>query len=123
MDPRHMTTSDDTIQAWGDPATELTPGQIAELERLEHEEPTMRLEMARQWTADNATLATPFGHAAMPTGAVRTYAGQLDGNWFGYFEGSTRRAGPARAEFTPTASNCPVAEERRGQACHHTTHR
>lgn len=47
----------------------------------------------------NMTAATPFEHMAPPSGAVRTYDWQLDGNWFRDFEGTTRRGGQARVQI------------------------
>jgi hypothetical protein len=94
-----MTTHDDTAQTWREVADQLTDAQIAQLERLEREEPQTLLEMARQWAAKNMTTAAPFDHVAQPAGAVRMFDWQLDGNWFRDFEGTTRRAGQARVQI------------------------
>lgn len=94
-----MATSDDTVQNWRDVADRLTPAQIAQLERLERDEPQTLLEMARQWAAQNATATAPFDHIAPPIGAVRTFDWQLDGSWFRDVEGTTRRAGPVRVQI------------------------
>jgi hypothetical protein len=75
------------------------PQQIAQLERLERDEPKTLLEMARQWAAKNMIAAVPFGDVAPPAGAVRTFAWQLDSNWFRDFEGTMRRGGPARVQI------------------------
>jgi hypothetical protein len=94
-----MTAPDDTARTWHELAEQLTGAQIAHLERLERDEPQTLLEMARQWAAQNMTAAAPFDHVAPPSGAVRTFDWQLDGNWFRDFEGTTRRAGPARVQI------------------------
>jgi hypothetical protein len=94
-----MTAPDDTARTWREVADRLTPAQIAHLERLERDEPQTLLEMARQWAGQNVTSAAPFDDVAPPTGAVRTFGWQLDGNWFRDFEGTTRRAGPARVQI------------------------
>lgn len=94
-----MTTSGDTAQTWRDLADRLTATQIAQLERLEHDEPHKLLEMARQWVAGKKTNAKPFDDVATPAGAVRTFAWQLDSNWFRDFEGTTRRVGQARVHI------------------------
>jgi len=94
-----MTTPDDTAQTWRDVTNQLTAAQIAQLERLERDEPKTLLEMARQWAAKNMIAAVPFGDVAPPAGAVRTFAWQLDSNWFRDFEGTTRRGGPARVQI------------------------
>jgi hypothetical protein len=93
-----MTTPDDTAQTWRDVANKLTAAQIAQLERLERDEPKTLLEMARQWAAKNMIAAAPFGGVAPPAGSVRTFACQLDSNWFRDFE-ATRRGGPARVQI------------------------
>jgi hypothetical protein len=90
-----MTTPDHTAQSWRDVANQLTAAQIAQLERLERDEPGTLLEMARQSATNNTTSGEPFGDVAPPTGAVRTFAWQLDRNWFRDFEGTTRRGAPA----------------------------
>jgi hypothetical protein len=94
-----MTTPDDTAQTWRDVAGQLTAAQIAQLERLERDEPQTLLEMAQQWAAKNVTDTAPFDHVAQPDGAVRTFDWQLDSNWFRDFEGTTRRAGQARVQI------------------------
>ena len=94
-----MTTPDDTAQTWPDVADQLTGAQIAQLERLERDEPQTLLEMAQQWAAENMTTAAPVDHVAQPAGAVRTFDWQLDSTWFRDFEGTTRRAGPARVQI------------------------
>ena len=94
-----MTTPDDTAQTWRDVADQLTGAQIAQLERIEREEPQTLLEMAQQWAAENMTTAAPVDHVAQPAGAVRTFDWQLDSTWFRDFEGTTRRAGPARVQI------------------------
>ena len=94
-----VTTPDDTAQTWRDVANQLTAAQIAQHERLERDESGTLLEMARQWAANNAISGEPFGDVAPPTGAVRTFAWQLDSNWFRDFEGTTRRGGPARVQI------------------------
>jgi hypothetical protein len=38
-------------------------------------------------------------NVAPPAGAVRTFHWQLDSDWFRDFEGTTRRAGPARVQI------------------------
>jgi hypothetical protein len=99
-----MTTPNDTARTWREVADRLTAAQIAQLERLERDEPQTLLEMARQWAAKNMTAAAPFDHIAPPAGAVRTFGWQLDSNWFRDFEGTTRarRAGP-RSDLRPAA--------------------
>ncbi len=94
-----MTTPDDTAQTWREVADQLTAAQIAQLERLEREEPQTLLEMARQWAAENMTATAQFDHVAQPAGAVRMFNWQLDGNWFRDFEGTTRRGGQARVQI------------------------
>lgn len=51
-------------------------------------------------TADDANThrvhATPTDEVAPPPDAVRTFAWQLDSDWFRDFEGATYRGGPAR---------------------------
>jgi hypothetical protein len=94
-----MTTPDDTAQTWRDVADQLTAAQIAQLESLERDEPQTLLEMARQWAAKNMTAAAPFNHVAQPTGAVRTFDWQLDGNWFRDFEGTRRRGRQAHVQI------------------------
>ena len=95
-----MTTSDDsTAQTWRDVTDQLSAAQIAELERLEHDEPQTLLEMARQWAAKNVTAGMPFDTVAPPDGAVRTFDWQLDSNWFRDFEGTSRRGGRARVQI------------------------
>jgi hypothetical protein len=91
-----VTTPDDTAQTWRDLADQLTAAQIAQLERLEHDELQTLLELARQWTAEKMTDAARFDDVAPPAGAVHTFAWQRDSNWFRDFEGTTRRAGQAR---------------------------
>ena len=91
-----MTTPDDTAQTWRELADQLTAEQVAQLERLEHDEPQTLLEMARDWVTENMTNAgVSFGDVAPPAGAVRTFGWQLDRNWFREFEGTTRRVGRA----------------------------
>jgi len=80
-------------------ADPLTAAQIAQLERLELDEPQTLLEMARQWAAENMTAAAPFDHVAEPAGAVSTFDWQLDSSWFRDFEGTTRRSGQARVQI------------------------
>ncbi|WP_156673178.1 MULTISPECIES: hypothetical protein [unclassified Mycobacterium] len=94
-----MTTSDDTAQTWRDVADQLTAAQIAQLERLERDEPQTLLDMARQWAAKNVSAGMPFDTIAPPDGAVRTFDWQLDRNWFRDFEGTTRRGGRARVQI------------------------
>ncbi len=94
-----MSTPDDTAQTWRDVADQLTAAQIAQLERLERDEPQTLLEMAQQWAAKNMTTAAPVDHVAQPAGAVRTFDWQLDSNWFRDFEGTRRRAGQARVQI------------------------
>ena len=94
-----MTTPDDTAQTWPDVADQLTGAQIAQLERLERDEPQTLLEMAQQWAAENMTSAARVDLVAQPAGAVRTFDWQLDSNWFRDFEGTTRRAGQARVQI------------------------
>ncbi|OCB34469.1 hypothetical protein A5676_02295 [Mycobacterium malmoense] len=94
-----MTTSDDTAQTWRDVADQLTAAQIAQLERIEHDEPQTLLDMARQWAAKNVSAGMPFDAVAPPDGAVRTFDWQLDRNWFRDFEGTSRRGGRARVQI------------------------
>jgi hypothetical protein len=94
-----MTTPDDTAQTWRDVSDHLTTAQIAQLERIERDEPQTLLETARQWAADNVTAAAPFDHVAQPADAVRTFDWQLDGNWLRDFGGTTRRAGQTRVQI------------------------
>jgi len=94
-----MTTPDDTAQTWRDVADQLTGAQIAQLERLERDEPQTLLEMAQQWAAENMTTAAPVDHVAQPAGAVRTFDWQLDSTWFRDFEGTKRPAGQARVQI------------------------
>ncbi len=94
-----MTAHDDTAQTWRDVADQLTAAQIAQLERLEHDEPQTLLTMAREWAAKNVSAEMPFDDVAPPDGAVRTFHWQLDSDWFRDFEGTTRRCGQARVEI------------------------
>lgn len=94
-----MTTSDDTGQTWRDVADHLTAAQIAQLERLERDEPRALLEMARQWAANNMTTAAPLDDVVPPAGAVRTFDWQRNSNWFRDFEGTSRRRGLARVQI------------------------
>jgi len=94
-----MTRPDDTSQTWRDLADQLTPAQIAELERLEHDESKTLLELARRWAAEKMTDAVLFCDVAPPAGAVRSFPWQLDKNWFRDFEGTTRRSGQARVHI------------------------
>ena len=94
-----MTTPDETVQTWRDLADQLTTAQIAQLERLEHDEPHKLLEMARQWAAEKMTNAVLFDDIPPPAGAVRTFNWQLDSNWFRDFEGTTHRVGQARVHI------------------------
>lgn len=94
-----MSTPDDTAQTWRDVADQLTAAQIAQLERLERDEPQTLLGMARQWATENMIAAAPFDQVAQPAGAARTFDWQLDSNWFRDFEGTTRRAGQARVQI------------------------
>lgn len=94
-----MTTSDSTTQTWRDVADQLTAAQIAQLERLEHDEPKTLLETARQWAADNEASASPLDEVAPPTGAVRMFGWQRDSNWFRDFKGTLRQGGLARVEI------------------------
>ncbi|UXA05967.1 hypothetical protein KXD96_24310 [Mycobacterium sp. SMC-2] len=80
-------------------ADQLTAAQIAQLERLEHDEPQQLLEMARQWAAKNVSAGMPFDGVAPPDGAVRTFDWQLDSNWFRDFEGTSRRCGRVRVQI------------------------
>ncbi|MBI2693308.1 hypothetical protein [Mycobacterium nebraskense] len=80
-------------------ADRLTAAQIAQLERLEHDEPQTLLEMARQWAAKNVTAGMPFDAVAPPDGSVRTFDWQLDSNWFRDFEGTSRRVGRVRVQI------------------------
>lgn len=95
-----MSTSDDSAaRTWRDVADQLTAAQIAQLERLEHDEPQQLLEMARQWAAKNVSAGMPFDGVAPPDGAVRTFDWQLDSNWFRDFEGTSRRCGRVRVQI------------------------
>ncbi|ASL15152.1 hypothetical protein [Mycobacterium intracellulare] len=94
-----MTTSDDAARNWRDVADQLTPAQVTQLERLEQDEPQTLLEIARQWATQNSAAPAPIDNIAPPAGAVRTFDWQLDGSWFRDFEGTTRRAGPARVQI------------------------
>ncbi len=94
-----MTAHDDTAQTWRDVADQLSAAQIAQLERLERDEPQTLLEMARQWATKNMTTGMPFDDVAPPAGAVRTFDWQLDSTWFRDFEGTARRGGPARVQI------------------------
>lgn len=95
-----MTISDHTVGTWREVVDQLTPAQIAELERLERAEPQTLSDMARQWAKQNtAATSAPPGQIAPPTGAVRAFDWQLDGRWFRDCEGTTRRAGPARVQI------------------------
>ena len=94
-----MTTHHDTVRTWREVADQLTAAQIAQLERLERDEPQTLLEMARQWAANNTIAAVPLDDVAPPAGAVRTFAWQLDSNWFRDFEGTTRHARQARVQI------------------------
>lgn len=94
-----MSTSDGTTQTWRDVAGRLTAAQIAQLERLEHDEPQTLLEMARQWASENEITGSPLDEVAPPTGAVRTFGWQRDSDWFRDFKGTLRRAGLARVEI------------------------
>ncbi|BBX98413.1 hypothetical protein MLAC_37070 [Mycobacterium lacus] len=80
-------------------ADRLTAAQIAQLDRLERDEPQALLEMARQWAVKNMTAAASFEDVPPPAGAVRTFAWQLDSNWFRDFEGTTRRGRRARVQI------------------------
>jgi len=92
-----MATPDDTAATWRDLTDRLTAAQVAQLERLEHAEPQMLLQMAQRFAAENMTEAVLFEDVAPPAGAARTFAWQLDGGgkWFRDFEGPTRRVGRA----------------------------
>ncbi|OBI11851.1 hypothetical protein [Mycobacterium sp. E2497] len=94
-----MTASDDTAQNWRDVADHLTAAQIAQLERLEHDEPQTLLDMARQWAAKNVSAGMPFDAIGPPDGAVRTFDWHLDSNWFRDFEGTSRRCGSAHVQI------------------------
>ena len=94
-----MTAHDDTAQTWRDVAERLSAAQIAQLERLERDEPQALLAMARQWATKNMTTGMPFDDVAPPAGAVRTFDWQLDSTWFRDFEGTARRGGPARVQI------------------------
>jgi hypothetical protein len=94
-----MTAPDDTAETWREVADQLTAAQIAQLDRLERDEPQTLLEMARQWAVENMTAAVPFDHVAEPAGAVRTFDWQLDSSWFRDFEGTTHRSGQARVQI------------------------
>jgi hypothetical protein len=94
-----MTSHPETAETWHQVANQLTAAQIARLERLEHDEPHALLEMARHWAAQNTIDTAPFDGPAPPTGAVRTFAWQLDSKWFRDFEGTTRHGGPARVQI------------------------
>jgi len=61
-----MATHDDTAQTWRDVADQLIAAQIAQLKRLERDEPQTLLQMAREWAAKNASTATPFDDVAPP---------------------------------------------------------
>jgi hypothetical protein len=94
-----ITAHDDTAQTWRDVADQLTAAQIAQLERLERDEPQTLLEMAQQWATKNMTTGRPFDEVAPPAGAVRTFDWQLDSTWFRDFEGTTRRGRQARVQI------------------------
>lgn len=94
-----MTASDDTAQTWRDVADQLTAAQIAQLERLEHDEPQTLLDMARQWAAKNVSAGMPFDAIGPPDGAVRTFDWHFDSNWFREFEGTSRRRGPTHVQI------------------------
>lgn len=94
-----MTAHDDTAQTWRDVAHQLTAAQIAQLERLERDEPQTLLEIAREWATKNITAAVSFDDLAPPAGAVRTFPWQLDGTWFRDFEGTTHRCGRTRIQI------------------------
>jgi hypothetical protein len=94
-----MTAHDDTAQTWRDVTDQLTAAQIAQLERLERDEPQTLLDMARQWAAENISTAMPFDEVAPPAGATRTFEWQLDSNWYRDFEGTTRRGRHARVQI------------------------
>jgi hypothetical protein len=94
-----MSTPDDAAQTWRDVAGQLTAAQIAQLERLERDEPHTLLEMAQQWAAKNMAAAPPLDQITPPTGAVRTFGWQRDSNWFRDFEGTMRRGGLVRVQI------------------------
>jgi hypothetical protein len=94
-----MTTHDKTAHTWRDVADQLTAEQIAQLERIESDEPQTLLEMAREWAANNITAAVPLDDVAPPAGAVRTFHWQLDSNWFRDFEGTKHRGGQAHVQI------------------------
>jgi hypothetical protein len=94
-----MSTHDDTAQTWRDVSDKLTAAQIAQLERLERDEPQTLLEMAREWAAENVSAAMPFDDVAPPAGAARTFDWQLDSDWYRDFEGTSRRGGQARVQI------------------------
>lgn len=94
-----MSTRNDTAHTWRDVADQLTATQIAQLERLEHDEPQTLLAMAREWAAKNVSTEMSFDDVAPPAGAVRTFGWQLDSNWFRDFEGTNRRGRYARVQI------------------------
>jgi hypothetical protein len=94
-----MTTHDKTANTWRDVADQLTAEQIAQLERIESDEPQTLLEMAREWAANNITAGVPLDDVAPPAGAVRTFHWQLDSDWFRDFEGTKRRGGQAHVQI------------------------
>jgi len=65
-----MATHDDTAQTWRDVADQLIAAQIAQLKRLERDEPQTLLQMAREWAAKNASTAMPFDDVALPAGPL-----------------------------------------------------
>ncbi len=65
-----MATHDETAQTWRDVADQLIAAQIAQLERLERDEPQTLLQMAREWAAKNASTAMPFDDVALPAGPL-----------------------------------------------------
>jgi len=102
-----MTTSDHTAQTWRDVPNQLTAAQIAQLERLERDEPGTLLEMARQSAANNMISGDRFDDVAPPTSAECTFAWQLDTNRFRDFEGTTRVAAGRPAFRSSADSRAP----------------
>ncbi|MHC9294172.1 hypothetical protein ACRCUN_17045 [Mycobacterium sp. LTG2003] len=99
-----MTTiPDDTAAGWRDLADQLTPEQIARLERVEHLElpasdggrAWLLLDQAREHARGNLADAARFGHVARPIGAAYVWHWEQDerSQWFRQFDGTRRVAG------------------------------
>jgi hypothetical protein len=83
-----------TTSTWRDLADELTPAQIAEMEKWESKFPDEQqglLTEARQYAADNLVDAVMFPHITKPLDAHEVYGWtERAGQWSREFVGTTR---------------------------------